>query len=1000
MDSLGVSLATALTYYQAPRYHYEAKDILYDILKRNPSKTAALIGIGHILEEDEDYAQAIIFLGKAIETCPSDTRLKSEIAWCKALTGDVENALEILEECLSLLEGHDARSREFRALLLYRIGVCMWELDKSFKARRDRSGACQRFLSAVKQDANLAPAFTKLGVYYEDYAKDKKRSRNCFQKAFELSAAEVEAAERLARSFAKDGDWDVVEVITVRVIESGRTKPSPGSKKKGLSWPHSALGMVQLNRQDYSSSIRSFLAALRISPDDYQSYVGLGESYHNSGRYNSAAKALQHAQSLESDNSTLKEEDVWFTRYMLANVYREVGDYNQAIEEYKMVLAGRPENYGVAIALLQTLAESAWQDIDSGYFGRAARVSRDAFSIAKSIAEHRSDAFNLWKAVGDLCSNFTWLFGYIDLLPTQEIKEIIRSGTKMDDLNILTEFDGIDMRSVVDNESNSGEEQLRFCISAAIIAQKCALASSSDEVYAQAVGWYNLGWTEYRAHVCLRMMANEGSKPQKRFLKTAIRCFKQAIELEAGNAQFWNALGIVTTSFDPKVAQHSFVRSLHINERNAHVWTNLGTLYMLQNDIDLAHSAFARAQATDPDYAHAWVGEGFISLKRGDAREAWMHFTHAFEISGSSSTAVKQQYGIASFDYISHVSQGNNTTEILQPLFALQQLHTMIPSNNVTRHIAALFHERTGEFEVASTMLADICAAAEAEYEAFESSSSLVRYAQSKVDLARNEFATQKYSEAIDSVNTAIDLLTDTQNCSLSDQARRKCKLSAYLTGGLAHYFLKQMDRSISMFRNALNESNSSPEVVCLLSQVLWLKGGNDGKEVAAKQLLHCAEKGPSNVRVIILLGAIAVLTDDEDTITAVNEDLHALRTQPGLSTGQLRQLLQMITTLAAVSSGQRRKEHVIRNEIMTSILLSPSQPHGWTQLADNTKEQFSAAMAVKTALRAVPPHDSLEAADLAKAFLATNNIFDAQRASIIAPWLQGIAERCQEALA
>ena len=996
LDSLGISLATALTYYQAPRYHYEAKSILHDILKRKPNETAALIGIGLILEEDEDYTQAVTFLSKAIEACPEDTRLKSEIAWCKASTGDNEGALKILEECLSQPQEDDVKSQEFRAQLLYRTGVCIWELDKSANARKNRSGAYRRFLSAIKLDTNLAPAYTKLGEYYEDYAKDKRRSRQCLQRAFELSAAEVEAAERLARSFANEGDWDIVEVITLRVIESGRTRPSPGSKKKGLSWPHSALGMVQLNRQDYASSIRSFLAALRISPDDYHSYVGLGENYYNSGRYNSAAKALQHAQSLESGNPTLKADDLWYTSYMLSNVYREIGDYDQAIIGYKGVLANRAEQYGVSISLLQTYVEKAWQDIDLGYFGRAARTSRDAFSVAKSLAQHRSDSFNLWKAIGDLCSTFTWLFGHIDMLPIQELRELILSVEHLDDLNIFKEFDGVDMDSVVNGEHQTQERRRRFCIYAAILAQKRALRTVLHDFHAQAVGWYNLGWSEYRAYVCFNMILKEDMKIQKKFMKAAVRCFKKAIELEASNAQFWNALGIVTTSLDAKIAQHSFVRSLHINERNAHVWTNLGTLYLLHNDLELAHLAFARAQATDPDYAHAWVGEGFLSLGRGDIKEAWMHFTHAFEISGSSSISVKQHYGVASFDYVSQTSPTSNTTDLLQPLFALQQLHAIIPNNDPTRYIAALFHERVGEFEVASTILSEICATAEAEFESSESSTSLTRYAQAKVDLARNEFATKKYQKAIESADTALDLLNDTDNCKLSNQARRNCLLSAHLTGGLANYYLKQMDRSIAMFRSALNESNSSPEVVCLLSQVLWFKGGKDERRVATDQLLHCAEKNPSNARVITLLGAIAVLTDDEDTMAAVNEDLRSLRTQPGLSTTQLKQLLQMITILADVSSNQPNKQHIVLNEVMTNIMLSPSQPFGWTELANISDDKFPASMAVRTALREAPPKGPILAVELAKAFLATNALVDAQRACMLAPWLQEIFKKFQ----
>lgn len=99
-----------------------------------------------------------------------------------------------------------------------------------------------------------------------------------FPKAFELSSSEVEAAERLAKSFAKSGEWDLVEVVSQRVIESGKAKPAPGSKKKGFSWPFAALGVVQLNNQEYAKSIVSFQSALRTAPANYYCWVGLGES--------------------------------------------------------------------------------------------------------------------------------------------------------------------------------------------------------------------------------------------------------------------------------------------------------------------------------------------------------------------------------------------------------------------------------------------------------------------------------------------------------------------------------------------------------------------------------------------------------------------------------------------------------------------------------------------------------------------------------------------------
>jgi superkiller protein 3 len=64
-DALSSTLATALVYYQAPRNHLEAKSIFQSILERKPQFTAALIGIGLVLEEEQEYQQAHDFLEKA-----------------------------------------------------------------------------------------------------------------------------------------------------------------------------------------------------------------------------------------------------------------------------------------------------------------------------------------------------------------------------------------------------------------------------------------------------------------------------------------------------------------------------------------------------------------------------------------------------------------------------------------------------------------------------------------------------------------------------------------------------------------------------------------------------------------------------------------------------------------------------------------------------------------------------------------------------------------------
>lgn len=987
-DALNIILATSLVQYQAPRHHPEARDLFDQILNRKETNTSALIGVGLILEEEGQYAEAIAFLNRALERS-SDTKIRAEAAWCKALNGDYGSGLQELEACLPNLKGSETAMKGLRAQTLYRIGICLWTLDSSKAARKDRDGAYGRFLASIQADMNFAPAYTSLGVYYADYAKDKRRARKCFQKAFELSSSEVEAAERLARGFAKDREWDLVEVVAQRVVESGKVKPAPGSKKKGVSWPFAALGVVQLNNQEYAKSIVSFQSALRTSPEDYHCWVGLGESYHNSGRYIAATKAFEQAQKIEKDPRFASAEESWFSEYMLANVKRELGEYGAASHGYREVLATRPKEFGVSIALLQTLVEGAWHDLELGFYGRASKGAAGSIKIAQDIANEHDQAFNLWKAVGDVCSIYSWVEESAGEAPILDLRDLLKAGIDLEKYDVLAEVDQVGKDALTDmsRNYNSGSTQ-SICIQVAILAQKRAIATSANDIHARAVAWYNLGWTEYRAHViALQHQQRDATKKKTlQYLKACVQCFKRAIELEAGNADFWNALGIVTTEMNPKVAQHAFIRSLYLNDKSARVWTNLGTLYLLQNDIQLASEAFTRAQSTDPNYAHAWLAQGLLAQLLGESSEAENLFTHAFEIADSSSILVKRQYALSTFDHVLQSSTASqNLADLLQPLLAVRQLRQQTSSDTAFQHLLALFAERAGDHITALRELEDLCAKLEADYESSESTLMLVRFAQAKGDLGRAQLAEGSFEAAIENTQTALDL---TGEEGIEEAVRQKIRLSAHLTAGLASYYQNSMDQAVDMFRSALQETQDDPDIICLLAQVLWAKGGEEEQNVAREQLFDCVEKHPGHFGAITLLGAIAVLDNDTDTIEAVSDDLRGLRTRDDLSSQQKLKVAQLMTALAAASSGDQGQESSEMLQAQTAVMLAPSQPHGWIELAALVEDPHPAEMGVLTARRSVPPVGSLDAEDLGKAYAETNRLDDAQRSVMVAPWV------------
>ncbi|KUL84578.1 hypothetical protein ZTR_08770 [Talaromyces verruculosus] len=992
-DYVSTTLATALISYQSPRNHPEAKDIFESILKRKPKNTKCLLGIGLILEEDHDYEEAYNFLQRARERDPSNVKIRSELAWCTALNGDLESGLAMLQDVLAEIGDDDTQTREFKAEILYRIGHCQWELDPSTAARKDRNGAYASFLASIQADLNYAPAYTKLGIYYADYKKDKSRAKRCFHKAFELSSSETEAAERLAKAFANKQEWDLVEAVAQRVVDSGKAKPAPGSKRKGHSWPYAALGVVQLNKQQYTKSIVSYQAALRISPGDYHSWVGLGESYHNSGRYIAATKAFEHAEALESTLSKNESNNIWFSKYMLANVKRELGEYDDAIARYEDVLTIRPNEFGVMIALLQTLTESSWKNLDTGLFNDAAKSAHRALEIAIAMAKETPNVFNLWKAAGDACAVFSYIKAKSGHMHASELQSLLSIDAPDGAYDILADTDDVGSSHVIFRASEAAlSSSSDLCIYASILAYKRAVYVSANDRHGQAVSWYNLGWAEYRAYRCIEGEPNTKEKRYtKKFLKGAIRCFKQAIELEAGNSEFWNSLGVVTASLSPKVAQHAFVRSLHLNDRSAQNWTNLGAFYLINNDLQLANEAFTRGQSADPDYAPAWLGQGIVALLFGDPSEARALFRHGFEISTSSLTLTKKQYTLSLFDrLLEDASISNELSQLIQPYFALQQLHFQEPSALSFEHLSALFAERIGEYAQAESALGVVCTGVEAEYEVSESSSSLVRFALVNADIARVHLANHEYEQAVEKAELALTLSGDDSLTTPDPGTVTSLRLSAHLTAGLAYYYLKSMDQAIDMFRDALHEADNDPEVVCLLAQVLWAKGGEEERNVAREQLFESVEKNPEHIGAVTLLGAIALLDSDEDAIEAVHADLEIMRTRDDIEIHDRARVVKLLSAISAMGfsadSDILDAERLVV-EASRAVMLAPGLPQGWMELTAATGELHPATIAVKTALRNVPPQGGLDAVDLCKAYVQTGTIGNSLRGIMVAPW-------------
>ena len=165
----------------------------------------------------------------------------------------------------------------------------------------------------------------------------------------------------------------------------------------------------------------------------------------------------------------------------------------------------------------------------------------------------------------------------------------------------------------------------------------------------------------------------------------------------------------------------------------------------------------------------------------------------------------------------------------------------------------------------------------------------------------------------------------------------------------------------LAAFRSALTDSNAEPDVVCLLAEVLWARGGSEERNVAKEQLFEAIQQVPGHVNATVLLGAMSVVEEDEETLDAVREELEALRVQEGLTqhdVDRIERVLEAITQISPQGSGGTEVETL--NEIQQTTMLYPWKATGWRRLAAESGDAYAQSMALEVAsmLQTMLPSD------------------------------------------
>lgn len=832
---LSVILGTSYIYYDAPKNYGLAAKVFNEVLQTDKENVAAKVGKGLILREQGQLSKAYELLHQVSEDYPENYQVLYEVSLCLLKQGHDEQARQGFFKCLDHIPRADLLSADLRAKILWEIGNSWLNVPASERK------TFEYYAKALQENPNFGPAYTSLGNYYSNFANDEGRAMKCYFKAFEIDSGEIEAAEKLASGFAAKSEWDMVDVVAGRVASSDKIRFSKGSEG---SWPFRALGVVAINKKDFGAAVSHFQKALRLNSKDTASWVGLGEAYTQSGRYNAGSKAFERALSID--------EGLWAARLHLGLVQREMLQYDNSLSTLKALteqLEG--ENlYKVQSVYLETLVQYARYKFMQDFYVEAVESSTSIIEIALTMVKtKKKELQKIWKCVANAIEIFISVGTKVEDAPLSDLQQLMEIGTEHQS-NSAYESSLEDI--------NNGTDLVSFMVNSVLFSQ----LYDGDSKLSKSIAAYNTGVSYMKA-----AQWSQGENRSRRLAK-ATEYIKDAISLDPRNAEYWNAYGIISANYNARVSQHCFIRSLRFNENDPCVWGNLAALYFQSGDYELAKQAYERAQSIDPENSLSWLGMALVSFISGDSESAKKYFEHSFLLSKGDNYLSKLFYGFSIYeDTVSRNLTKGYEEDFDRGILGLEKLLSLRPDNEAGLKIQSNLLERDSNYEYAILYVKRLIGVIEKRYEESNLDEDIVKYATSKAQLARLYLSIRDFQKSLDEAEAALGVIAE------NTEGNGPIHLSALLTAGLANFSLKKFDDSIEYFKQALEVSEEDADVIVLLVQVLWAQGGEEEREVAVEQLYGSInEAGSTPLKITLLLGVLGVLQNSELSEAAEEE--------------------------------------------------------------------------------------------------------------------------------
>lgn len=277
----------------------EARKAFEGALRLEPANFAALRGLGFIDFSQGHFAQARVWLEKAVQVRPNSFQ-------ARFLLGAV------------LVELNDSRSAINQLRAAHQLDRTHADVRKLLAAQYSATGQYKQAIALLDPMVDRPPYDEEAHLLLIGARQASGDSEGVFA-----------LAKRAARRFP--GSPQVAAWLGFQLQFSGRYEEAEKELRRAIDLgpafgvPYQLLGEVYLKREEYSAAVEWFRKAVNIMPEDVETLMGLGRALAALDNTGAALQALASAARIAPENPQV--------HLHLSRLYFRIGDEAKAREE-------------------------------------------------------------------------------------------------------------------------------------------------------------------------------------------------------------------------------------------------------------------------------------------------------------------------------------------------------------------------------------------------------------------------------------------------------------------------------------------------------------------------------------------------------------------------------------------------------------------------------------------------------------------------------------------